>query len=142
MFFSQPEIIAIIVLITALLVLIFIAGRKNGSSSNEKRWQHQLKFIKKDIADSSRSVIRGQVSEQIAPFLPGFPFSPSGCRFIGKPVDFIVFNELEDPDKCSIILVEVKTGSSSLNRNERAVKSAVKSGRVHYYEYRFNGADN
>jgi predicted Holliday junction resolvase-like endonuclease len=141
MYLALPEIIAGGVLIAALLTLIFITGRKVGTSSTHRRWQEELKTIRKEMADSSRAVIRGQVSEQIAPFLPGFPFDPAGCRFIGKPVDFVVFNVLENPERCSIVLVEVKTGSSSLNRNERSVRAAVQQGRVHYYEYRFNGAD-
>lgn len=93
--------------------------------------------IRKDAIKRSRSVIGGQVAEQIAPFLPGFPCDAADARFIGKPVDFIAFPGLNSGDKVNeVLLIEVKTGKSNLNGREREVKRAVAEGRVRYVEYR------
>ena len=93
--------------------------------------------IRKDAIKRSRSVIGGQVAEQIAPFLPGFPCDAADARFIGKPVDFIAFPGLNSGDKVNeVLLIEVKTGKSNLNGREREVKRAVTEGRVRYVEYR------
>lgn len=135
------ELLLVALLIVALLLLLFVLGKSVGSFQAKKQWNAQVHTLRKEIANSSRSVIRGQVSEQLAPYLPNFPFDPAHCKFIGSPIDFLVFDKLEEPEKCAIVLVEVKTGVATLNKNERTVRDAIKAGRVYYYEYRFNGAD-
>lgn len=97
------------------------------------------KNVRKDAVKRSKAVIGGQVAEQIAPFLPNFPANPSDARFIGKPVDFIVFSGLSETEKIDeILFVEVKTGKSALNEREKEVKKAVEKGKVRYVEYRIN----
>ena len=108
-----------------LLIIQTIRLHKNRSS------------LRSDAIKRSRSVIGGQVAEQIAPFLPGFPCHPGDARFIGKPVDFVAFPGLSEDDKVKeILLIEVKTGKSALNNREKEVKRAVAEGRVRYIEYR------
>ena len=93
--------------------------------------------LRKDAIKRSRSVIGGQLAEQVAPFLPGFPCNPGDARFIGKPVDFIAFPGLtEDNTVHEVLLIEVKTGKSALSGREKEVKRAVAEGRVRYVEYR------
>ena len=93
--------------------------------------------IRSDAIKRSRSVIGGQVAEQLAPFLPGFPCHPGDARFIGKPVDFIAFPGLTEENKVNeVLLIEVKTGKSNLSGREREIKRAVAEGRVRYVEYR------
>ena len=93
--------------------------------------------VRKDAIKRSRSVIGGQLAEQVAPFLPGFPCNPGDARFIGKPVDFIAFPGMtEDNQVHEVLLIEVKTGKSALSGREKDVKKAVAEGRVRYVEYR------
>lgn len=103
----------------------------------EKR--EAYKFVKKERADAvkrSRAVLTGQISEQLAPFLPGFPADVNEIRFIGKPVDFIAFKGGSSGEITEVIFIEVKSGSSSLSKNERGLKNAIESGKVKYIEYR------
>ena len=93
--------------------------------------------LRSDAIKRSRSVIGGQLAEQVAPFLPGFPCNPGDARFIGKPVDFIAFPGLTEDDKVhEVLLIEVKTGKSALSGREKEIKRAVSEGRVRYIEYR------
>lgn len=93
--------------------------------------------VRADAIKRSRSVIGGQLAEQVAPFLPGFPCNPGDARFIGKPVDFIAFPGLTEDDTVhEVLLIEVKTGKSALSGREKEVKKAVAEGRVRYVEYR------
>ena len=93
--------------------------------------------LRSDAIKRSRSVIGGQLAEQVAPFLPGFPCHPGDARFIGKPVDFIAFPGLtEDNTVHEVLLIEVKTGKSALSGREKEIKRAVAEGRVRYVEYR------
>jgi hypothetical protein len=60
-------------------------------------------------------------------------FNPRDARFLGSPIDFIVFNGLDDGEECrEVVLVEVKTGTSPLSKRERQVRDAVEAGRVSY----------
>ena len=93
--------------------------------------------LRQDAIKRSRSVIGGQLAEQVAPFLPGFPCHPGDARFIGKPVDFIAFPGLAEDDTVhEVLLIEVKSGKSALSGREKEIKRAVAEGRVRYVEYR------
>lgn len=97
----------------------------------------KIKKARKDAVVRSRAVIGGQMTEQIAPFLPEFPCNPSDCRFLGKPVDFVAFSGMaQDEEVSEILFVEVKTGKSALSSREKQIKKCVEEGRVRYIEYR------
>jgi len=117
------------IILTAILFILLIIQTIRLHSGNSK--------IRRDAIKRSRSVIGGQLAEQVAPFLPGFPCNPGDARFIGKPVDFIAFPGMaEDNEVHEVLLIEVKTGKSNLSGREREVKRAVAEGRVRYVEYR------
>lgn len=116
-------------------MILFIVGMMTGliisAVKNRK--------IRKDAVKRSRAVIGGQVAEQLAPFLPGFPCNPGDCRFVGKPVDFVVFSGMTENNVVDeVVLVEVKTGTSALSERERQIKDCINKGRVRYEEYRIN----
>lgn len=126
LYLSNPKIVVIIILLLFLLFIIQTV-RLHSKRSN----------LRSDAIKRSRAVIGGQVVEQVAPFLPNFPCSPSDARFIGKPVDFVAFPGLSENDTVKeVLLIEVKTGQSALNNREKEIKKAVNEGRVRYIEYR------
>lgn len=92
--------------------------------------------IRKDAALRSRAVTAGQFAEQLAPYLPDFPYRPTEARFLGKPVDLIVFRGLDDGAVGEIVFIEVKSGGSKLSSTERGIREAVENGRVRFEEYR------
>ncbi len=89
-----------------------------------------------DAVRRSQSVILGSVYEKILPFLPGFPYSPKDMVFIGKGFDYLVLDGLSSGDLKRVVFLEVKTGTSKLNSNERQVRSVVESRKVAFEEYR------
>ena len=101
-----------------------------------ERWKIECtSTIRKDSVNRSRSTLKGRISEQMAPLLPDFPFSSADARFIGNPIDFVVFDgyaSVKDDggDRISIVLVEVKKGKGRLTREEALIKKAVEEGRV------------
>lgn len=116
-------------ILIAILILFFII--------QTIRLHRDHSSLRHDAIKRSRSVIGGQLAEQVAPFLPGFPCHPGDARFIGKPVDFIAFPGLtEDNEVHEVLLIEVKTGKSNLSGREREIKRAIAEGRVRYVEYR------
>lgn len=95
--------------------------------------------IRADAIARSTSVMRGKVSEHLVPYLPEFgeTFDPRDARFLGAPVDFVVFDGLSEWDECDrVVFVEVKTGRGSLSTRERRVRDAIVDGRVEWAEIR------
>jgi predicted Holliday junction resolvase-like endonuclease len=95
--------------------------------------------IRQDAINRSRSVIAGKVTEHLVPYLPDFPWNPKDARFIGSPVDMLVFDGMDDGDIRGIILVEIKTGFSALTIRERQIREAIEDGRVEWKEIRVAG---
>ena len=95
---------------------------------------------RKDAVERSRSVTAGKVFEQLTPFLPHFPYDPRDARFLGSPIDFVVFDGLDRDRVERVVFVEVKTGTSRLSDRERRVREAVQAGRVEWREIRIEPA--
>ena len=96
--------------------------------------------VRKDAVRRSVAVTTGKVVEQLVPYLPGFPFNPRDARFLGSPVDFVVFDGLIEGDVRRVVFVEVKTGAAQLSPRERRVREAVEAGRVAFVEHRVEGS--
>ena len=130
------NLIIILLAIAGALVVGYLIGHAIGTFRRERAWRTALPEHRADSIARSRAVLTGQFSEQIAPYLPGFLYSPTECKFIGKPVDFVVFNGLDDKNVKEIVFVEVKSGKSRLSGTENSVKDAVLNGKVKWAEYR------
>ena len=139
--FITPQIIVAVVLFVVLCLLFLLVGRKIGLEQGRKQerleWEGQrLEEIVKKRLKQSRAVLGGLVSEQIAPLLPGFPFDPGDCRFVGKPVDFIVFKGMNEKEISEVIFLEVKSGSGrNLNEQEKKLRDVIQSRNVSWVEF-------
>ena len=92
--------------------------------------------VRQDAIQRSLAVTAGKVYEQLVPYLPDFPFNPKDVRFLGSPVDFVVFDGLSNGQVQRIVFVEVKTGDAQLSGRERRVRDAVQEARVEWHELR------
>ncbi|MDD4127374.1 MAG: Holliday junction resolvase-like protein [Methanomicrobium sp.] len=121
--------------------------------SNEKAQIHFEKWmmeeernIRCDAIKRSQSVTRGKVTECLIPFFPDFPYNPKDARFLGTPVDLIVFDGLSDEGEVQeVAFIEIKTGKTAgLSKRERAVRDCINEGRVEYYTIHqsFDETDN
>lgn len=132
------EKILVALVIFAVIAAIFIgiiAGKIVAKLSLNK----YLKDNRVDAIKRSRAVLGGQMVEQIAPFLPGFPCNPGDVRFVGKPVDFVAFPGMAQGEPVKeVMLIEVKTGSSQLSLREKEIQKAVEEGRVSYKIFSFS----
>ena len=98
--------------------------------------------IREDALWRSHSVVAGKATEHLAPLLPGFEFDPRDARFLGSPIDFIVFDGLSEGEVREIAFVEIKTGpSAALTTRERRVRDAVDGRRVRFLEVRIDPSD-
>ncbi len=90
--------------------------------------------IRGDAVKRSQAVTRGLVTECLIPYFPDFPYNPKDARFLGTPVDLIVFDGLSDEDVKEVVFIEIKTGkTANLSKRERAVRDCINERRVKYY---------
>lgn len=96
----------------------------------------KIKKFRQQSVKQSRAVVMWHVSEQLAPLLPGFPYHYKDAMFLGKGVDYIVFDGMHRGQIDTIIFLEVKSGASHLNKNEMMIKNCVMSGNIRYDVWR------
>jgi predicted Holliday junction resolvase-like endonuclease len=92
--------------------------------------------IRRDAVQRSEAVIAGKVQEQLVAYLPDFPYNPKDVRFLGSPVDLVVFDGLADGRLERVLFIEVKTGGSGLTARERCIRDVIDAGDVEWKELR------
>lgn len=106
----------------------------------QKEWKSEYAaYIRQDAINRSKSVIAGRVAENVAPFLPSFPFNPKDARFLGNPVDFIVFHGLDSGDLEEIVFLEMKSQGARVTSRQKQIRDAIYGGRVSWQELRWEG---
>ncbi len=100
--------------------------------------------IRKDSVNRSRSTLKGKIAEQMAPLLPEFAYNPADARFIGSPVDYVIFDGLTDvadekKKEIRVIFMDVKQGTGNLNRTQRVIRDAVLAKQVGWETLRVTG---
>ncbi|MBN2422893.1 hypothetical protein JXB41_06715 [Candidatus Woesearchaeota archaeon] len=126
-------------LILAFVFFLYIGyrlGIKKAKVEVSKQWEGLIPKIREDAVKKSRAVLTGKFSEQLAPYLPDFSYSPTEVRFIGKPIDFIVFKGMDEKEPEEIVFVEVKSRDSKLSTPERKLRDVIKQKKVRWEEYR------
>jgi predicted Holliday junction resolvase-like endonuclease len=93
-------------------------------------------IIREDAVQRSHAVTAGKVHEQLAPYLPVFPYNPKDVRFLGSPIDLVIFDGLAEGRLRRIVFLEVKTGSSGLTHRERCVRDVIHAGDIEWAELR------
>lgn len=123
------------------LAIGFVVGRALTQRALELEFREREREVRQDSVDRSRSTLSGQVLERLAPHFPEFPYDPTDLRFIGTPVDYIVFDGLAEGEVQEVVFLEVKSGRSNLTTRERRVRDAVEAGAVRWDVYRVPDED-
>ena len=76
------------------------------------------------IQKKASEIRLGQIAEQFVPFIENFPYDPKRARFIGSPIDLMVFGDDE------IVFLEIKTGKSRLNANQTRIKKQIEENKI------------
>ncbi len=99
----------------------------------------EIRQARRQSTAQSRAVLKGQAAEQLAPLLPGFDYLPADARFLGNPIDYVIFDgytEVKDNGAdgsgLEVILVDIKQGKSELTTGQRRIAEAVAAGRVRF----------
>ena len=95
-----------------------------------------VKTARSKSVKQARNVILWDVNEKLAPALPWFPYDFKDMVFIWKWIDYLVFDGLASGHLRKIVLLEIKSWQSLLNRNESMIKNTVGAGFVSYEVFR------
>lgn len=119
-----------------LIIIWIIVGFIIGYLISRVYFFIKIKNQRQDAVTRSRNVVLWNVNEKIAPLLPDFPYHYKDLVFLWKWVDYIVFDWLSRWNLKKIVFLEIKTNSSTLNKNESMIKQCIENKKVEYNIYR------
>jgi len=128
----------VLVLLFAVTYLIF--KNLQWKFKFEKRVEDFLKnkeeSIRRDAIERSARTLSGKTLEKLVPFLESFPYDPHDIRWLGDPIDLVIFDgySAEKPDK--IVFCEVKSGESKLTAGQKKIKELIEGKKVKWEEFR------
>ncbi len=126
-------IIGVVLLFICILLAYYLSKARREFQQWRETEEQRLEEARKQAIGQSRAVLGGKFTEQMAPYLPEFKYDPTEARFIGSPIDLVVFPGLSAGEPTEVVLVEVKAGSSGrLTGRERKIEELVKAGKVRW----------
>ena len=143
--------------IGVVLTTIILSQTRNGRIKAEYEQyiaelelEHQQSLIaaQKRSVNTSRAVLKGKMAEQLAPIMPEFQYLPSDAKFLGDPVDYVVFDGYTDfrdgegdAEDIEVVLIDIKSGGARLTKGQQAIARAVQEGRVRFENIRIDFQD-
>lgn len=111
------------------------AAQEKALAAAERWFVENESKIRDDAVRRSTSVVAGKVTEHLTPYIGRFRYNPKDVRFLGAPVDLVVFDGMSDGDLRQIVFLEIKTGAGSLSTRERRIRDVVVAKRVVWEEF-------
>ena len=134
------EMLEIIILILFSLLLYFWFKNREWKLKFEQKVEEFLEKeeerIRADAIKRSASILSGKALEKLVPFLEIFPYDAHDIRWLGDPIDFIVFDGLKKKELKQIVFCEVKSGESKLSETQRRIKELVENKKVKWEEFK------
>ena len=129
-------------IVLILLAIVFYLALKNlewkfkFQDIVNKYIEEREEEIRKDAIERSSKILSGKALERLVPFLKDFNHSPHDVRWLGDPIDLIVFDGLSEGDPQKITFVEIKYGKSELTDKQKKIKQVIKERKVFWEEIR------
>ena len=112
----------------------YTQAEKNLAVTLERLSQKEKELEETKSSRKSTEVRTGQIVETWAPFMSSFEYNPKDARFIGNPVDYIVFSKDKSGKIDKIVVLEIKSGDGKLSKPQREIKEVIKAGKVYFEE--------
>ncbi|TCB56142.1 Holliday junction resolvase-like protein [Acinetobacter terrestris] len=143
--------------IGVVLTTLILSNTRNGRvkaeyeqyiAELELEHQQALSSAQKRSVNTSRAVLKGKMAEQLAPIMPEFQYLPSDAKFLGDPIDYVVFDGYTDlrdgegrAEDIEVVLIDIKSGGARLTKGQQAIAQAIAQGRVRFETVRINFDD-
>ena len=134
----ELEVETIVVIVISCLIILYLLW-----IIIKMKFAHRATIMdaRKDAGDRQRSIIKGQISEVLAPWSIESVNSVKELNFLGSPIDFVGFKGLDGEGEIDIKFIEVKSGKSRLNKNQRRIRDAVAAKRIEWVEVRVKNTE-
>jgi len=93
-------------------------------------------FIRRDAIERSARTLSGKTLEKLVPLLENFPYDAHDVRWMGDPIDFVIFDGQSSGSPEKIVFCEVKSGESKLSSSQKRIKELVQEKKVDWKEFR------
>lgn len=124
-------VIVILSILVAMLIYLYIREIKR-LENRESQFQGELEDAREDAICRSRASLEGKIFEQITPYLPQWKYMPSDAKFIGMPIDYIVFDGMSNGQLEKLIIVEVKKGKGRASKIQRQIRKIIEDGKIEW----------
>ena len=128
----------ILTMIVSSVIILYLLWRIIQLKWNQRE---EVALARKDTSERQRTVIKGQISEVLAPWSIESVNSVKELSFLGSPIDFVGFKGLDGEGEIDIKFIEVKSSKSRLNKNQRRIRDAVAAKRVEWVEVRIKDTE-
>jgi predicted Holliday junction resolvase-like endonuclease len=118
---SVVVVILVSIISNYIIRLKFEKRFRDWREEETRKWESDMEQARKSAVSQSRAVLGGKFTEQMVPFFPDFTYDPTEVRFIGSPIDMVVFPGLAQGDPQEIVILEVKTGKSAGLKDRKSV---------------------
>jgi predicted Holliday junction resolvase-like endonuclease len=92
--------------------------------------EKRKKFATQRAENTTKAVNIGKNLEKIFPTLKDFKWEIPDTRFLGDPIDLLIFKGLSKGTVDWIDFVEIKTGKAPLNKHQKSIRSAIEDNDV------------
>ncbi|MDO8628819.1 MAG: Holliday junction resolvase-like protein [Nanoarchaeota archaeon] len=115
-----------LILLTTSIILLLILLYYYYHYQTTRQQLENYQFNNKSLV-----VKHGKNWEQFTPFMKDFPGNKENFRFLGTPIDGIIFDDEE------IKFIEIKTGTSRLSDKQERIKNLIEKKKVSWKELRY-----
>jgi predicted Holliday junction resolvase-like endonuclease len=106
-----------------------LMNRELDLKKKEKLATHHAEIV-------TKAVNIGRNLERALPTLKDFKWVVPDSKFLGDPLDLLVFNGLSMGNVTSISFVEVKSGNAHLNGHQKSIRDAVEDHKVSFQVFK------
>jgi len=131
------ELISLILLVLVVyLIYKNLEWRFKFEERVKKYIEEKEEEIRRDAIERSSKILSGKALEKLVPLLKNFNHSPHDVRWLGDPIDLVVFDGASNDNPQKITFVEIKYGESELTEKQKKIKQIIKEGKVFWEEIR------
>lgn len=105
---------------------------KKELKNREDKLKKRRKLATKKAQITTKAVNIGKILEKVLPTMRDFKWAVPDSKFLGDPIDLIVFNGLSVNKVKSINFIEVKSGKARLNSHQESIRDAIEKQKVSY----------
>jgi predicted Holliday junction resolvase-like endonuclease len=129
----------IIVILFILIIYLWFKNREwkiKFEHKVEEFLEKEEERIRRDAIERSARALSGKTLEKLVPFLENFPYDAHDIRWLGDPIDLVVFDGYAKDNPEKIVFCEVKSGESKLTPGQKKIKELIENKKVKWEEFR------